>query len=371
MTTQTELTFDPEIVQRVRDELVHARETAWEKRRELDPEAATLVQPTIRLGTDYVRAPLVLQPSAIPFVVKYQRNKLGNRAWDAIELGIESLAGYFSKIQLEDFNLGYFRSGDSLDSIIESLNTGTRKCTWLSYLLGTNHGREEGQLVLKTILGDLPTCSKMYACEPYQEDSLAQVHPGVVRVKVKIETPDMREDKHSSLLDKNGKCLELVEAGVKKAVDLRVQMIVYESGTDETPQSRLQQELLGRHLQNELCSIRQHILNAIYCSYDIGKFDGFEQGQNSMKDTYKDLDCHCDAKIYSFATTLMDGNGTTVDLYSPVKCGCGQCIYCIRDNTTRYEDQWPGRFQSAKDTIDRVETELAEERRRKRQRRTL
>ena len=255
MTTETDVTFDSQIVQDVRDELVHARETAWHKRRELDPEAATVVHSTIRLGTDYARAPVIVQPSLIPFAIKHQRNKLGNRAWDTIELGIESLAGYFSKKKLKD--------------------------------------------------------------------------------------------------------------------NLEDQAILHESGDDETSQSRLHKELIVRHLRNELNCIRKHVSSAIYCSYEIGKFDGFEKGQNSIKDAYKDLGCHSDAKIYSFATTLVDGYGTAVDLYSTVKCGCGECIYCIRDNTAQYNGEWPGSYQSAKDAIDGVETELAKERRRKRARHVL
>lgn len=336
--------FKESLVRTVLLERTNARHLDADERRESDPEASTVTNHTIRLATDFARCPNLVQTPEIPFATKHQRNKLCSHLWSVVLLHIEKLACDAARINSPGL--------DEYD-IFQSLDHPFRKILWQAYTLGRDVGRRDGQHVYMTILGGFPSISKVYSFEEYRHEYLAQEPPGVVRVKVRVDTPVTRREKYDSLMGKLENVLELLLTQIEGAVKLRCDQI--QRGHMDT---EVGETLRHRQILNKQSAIRNNISMAMCSSFEVGRFDGHEVGQNAAKDGYKHLDCHRDAKIYSAATTL-DGYGIAVDLHAAEECQCGNCHYCIHQDTEKRDGKWPDLYQRVEDDIDEIRMQLA------------
>mmetsp|Transcript_37179 Transcript_37179/g.90344 ORF Transcript_37179/g.90344 Transcript_37179/m.90344 type:complete len:193 (-) Transcript_37179:29-607(-) len=178
-------------------------------------------------------------------------------------------------------------------------------------------------------------------------------------LKINVQGQCARDRKHASMVSQYCKALKSVECGLSAAVQNKVSLTT--RGPADDPK-----QIIGM-LESDLRYVRNHVWNCVHKAFEIGKFDGYEWGQNAVKDTYKDLGCHSDGNIYSFATTLTE-YGITIDVDDPKKCECEICWRCMSVETTKYEDMLLSKIQSAKNVATRVEREFDEERERKRRR---
>ena len=313
---------------------------------------------TIRLGEDWLDKPVILQKKKLSQEIRVLRDRLSNRALAAVELGVEDLHTCVSKVKLEDYERNEWPHTD-VQGFQKRLSSALQRCFWLAYRAGHDEGLEEGQMVLKTILGKCPSSSRVYKYEKRSCFLPIREKASDVHLKLNVEDANERERKYSSMLFKYGKALFSVECGLKNVIDQRIEITVQQS--DSKPSETT------RHLGIDYHHLRTEINNCVYTVFDIGQFDGFEEGQNSVKDTYKDLGCHLDGKIYTFATTSTQ-YGITLDEDSDERCMCGQCFRCWTAETTTYEDNWIEKFQRAKDISGHVEAAFEEERERKRHR---
>lgn len=319
---------------------------------------------TIRLSTDFVNNPEVIYPTVITDDVKTLRTSLGNKAWSAFELAVERMVVYDSKTQLEDYDSDEWPS-DEIDEVYGDFNHDVRKALWHCYLLGKKNGTDEGRLVLNKLLGgNDPSSSKVYKYKKITEPKLLPYgppNPKAVTYKIEVQTPHARDKIHRHMLFRQRRYLKSVEHGLKEVVKLRVKLAMGRGlgSPDE----------VFRGLKKFQGYAHEHLWNAVHNAYDIGRFQGFEEGQKSIKKIYEnEIWYTADSKIYSFVTTLK-GNEIVVDLGSAKdegQCECQACIHCIRTKTNKYFASWPRKFQEVKDVLDRVEGEFKCENDRKR-----
>ena len=304
-------------------------------------EAGRQTNGGIRLGTDFAHSGAVVQLSEIPPLFKRERDSLGSRFLALIQLKTEELAADAANLT---------SPGSEELEILENLSEEIQTILRHSYNLGREHGQKDGDDVYKTIMDGYPALSIIYRGEPYTQQHLAQDDPGIIRVKIRVDTPASRNGKHRFLKNKIFKSLTSIFEDIKVSTKYREKQLC--SDHQDGPVTC---EIRNRKLQDAHLRLTNTISKVIVALYELGKFDGFDVGQNTAKLAWHQYGCHHDAKIYSPATTL-DQFGTAIDLHAQVACECARCIFCIQRDTEQYQSEWPDKYQQARDAIEEVET---------------
>ena len=204
----------------------------------------------------------------------------------------------------------------------EKLITEVQDPLFSAYVLGTYDGFEHGQGQLRTMLGRNPASAIWYPYIKFMDedkeswDHRNRVSGSYEKLPVGVESPEERAELFGFLLQRTLTSVESLEAVTLSLVKFRLRLFFVKGKA--VPVDLDSPDKLGTLLCTKIADVVEGM-------YNMGFFNGIEEGQAHVKKTYSR---YRDDKTY----TLLGNNKSQwvfVDTMLPVPCDCSQCPRCV------------------------------------------
>ena len=248
----------------------------------------------------------------------------------ALENGVNRLIAHYADLFIRSVQ------GDKDDWITsasyashrDKMITDVREALLSSYFLGWHDGHEHGKRELNIMLGNNPSAATWYSyvlpllttserCDKRKE---ATKSSRFALVPVRIDLPADRTEQWNSLLHKLEDAIDSLETVTLNLLRFRVRLFFLRQKF--TPVNLGSSEKFETLICSKVAVVTEKM-------YNMGFFNGVEEGQAHVKESYKRFR---DDKVYA----LLDDNKrmwTLVDTAVSFSCECGQCPPCIGKKT--------------------------------------
>ena len=302
----------------------------------------------IRLSTCYLDASRKIEPFPLCDINKHELVNCATRLCAVVELGLSRIVVYFaeeyasldSQTRYQVIERPEFSAFSEFDFMCREFNDKLRSEMFSAFNLGKLDGMEDGQRMMRVMLGKNPTDTCWY---PYVEIATTTTEKWLeglidekekskyVLVPIKVEDRSTRNDLFRHLLDQVTKEVGLVEAVMQNLLILRLRYFL--SGRRQEPVD------MDRSFQTET-ALRSRLQKVLDLLYKLGYYCGFETGERVVRYVY--FSSHSDENTYSFLPLDDKSKWLVVDTSMSTSCDCQErCARYIRLRTNwKVQQEW-------------------------------
>ena len=296
----------------------------------------------IRLCTGLLDAPRRIETFQLCDINKHELVNCATRLCAVIELGLsrtvvhfaEEYASLDSKMRYQAIKRPEFRAFSEFDFMCREFSDKLRSEMFSAFNLGKLDGMEDGQRMMRLMLGKNPSDTCWYPYVEIETTTPQKWLEGLidekekskyVQVPIKVENRSTRNDMFKKRLDQVTEEVGLVEGVMQNLLVLRLRNFL--SGRRQEPVN------MESSFQTE-SALRTRLHEALDLIYKLGYYCGFETGERVVRYVY--FWSHSDENTYTLLPLEDKSRWLVVDTSMSTSCDCQErCARCIRLRSNR------------------------------------